>query len=561
MKLNRITASDATDPLTIHGVGGITASTQSRTLSGLAVKYGVIGRTSIGPLRVRPGALRFPEDVTRVKLTKEHLRDESRGYVQTLQFLPEGIRASAKVSTGPEGDAAIADAVDKVRDGFSFDVVDWTVEGDELLDGLVIAIGQVGIPAYDDTRIDSIAASQGSSATPNPTGEEMKLTPAQRARLVALKANDKRTAEEETEYQGLVTMAVDEAAAAADEPPAPTPVTDPAAGGAASGTPAAAPVPVTASATAPAGAPAPITASASGSGGTFQVSESPLDALVNMITGMLRGQRDQSITAALADVTSAQHSDNVSPESWSGQLWSGLEYEPQFLDLFIDKPLDAIEGKGWRWGVKPQVGDYAGNKADIPTNTPTTVPASWAAFRIAGGWDIDRKFFDFPDTAFIASFVEAVREDIALKRDLKVRDYILAEAVASGVAAQPTLMRAARQATKMVKRNTRQKATFVLINDDDYDDLFDITEDNKPAYAELLGVKPEDFRSSPDVTEGLVIAGVKNAAVVRWLGGASPIRVQAENLTKAGIDEAFFTYGAIEEHHTSGIVKQAYVKA
>lgn len=555
--LTRITADNAADPLTIHGVGGLTASTTSRTLSGMAVLYGVPGRTSAGRLRVRPGALRFPEDVTRVKLTEEHDRAKSRGFIQSLQFLPEGIRASAKVANGPEGDKALAEAdpENPIRDGFSFDVVDWTIQGDELIDAEVVAIGQVGIPAYDDTRIDSIAASQISNATLNP-GETM-LTEAQKTRLAELAALTDLTDAQKAELAQLnVLNAASTQTAAADA--------------ATSGTSAAAstaePQPVTASAattgtaTAPAGAPAPITAGSTGSSGV-EVNESPLNSLVSMITGLLRGDRSQSITAALSDVTSAQHSDNVSEDSWSGELWSGLEYQPEFLDLFVDKPLTSFDGKGWRWGVKPQVGDYAGNKADIPSNVPTTIPSTWAAFRIAGGWDIDRKFFDFPDSAFIASFVAAVREDIALKRDLKVRDYILAQAVDSGVAAQATLMKAARQATKIVKRNTKQKATFVLINDDDYDDLFDITADDVPAYADLLGVKPEDFRSSPDVTQGLVIAGVKQAAVVRWLGGASPIRVQAENLTKAGIDEAFFTYGAIEEHHTTGIVKQTYTPA
>lgn len=296
-------------------------------------------------------------------------------------------------------------------------------------------------------------------------------------------------------------------------------------------------------------------------GGSVQVRESSVQTFADALAAMFRGERGENVMAALADVTQTQHMDNVTPESWSGELWSGLEYVPEFLDLFVTGDLTAAKGHGWRWVTKPQVGDYAGDKADIPTNVPDTEPAEWSAFRIAGGWDIDRIFFDLPDSGFIQSFLEAVREDIAFKRDMKVKDYILAQAVAAGGAASPTLLGAARRATKVVKRNTRQKATFVLVNDDDFDSLFDITNDNMPAFLDLLGVNPENFRPSQYVTAGLVIAGVKNAAKTRWLGGASPIRVEAQNLTKAGIDEAFFTYGSIEEHHTTGIVKATYTPA
>jgi hypothetical protein len=51
------------------------------------------------------------------------------------------------------------------------------------------------------------------------------------------------------------------------------------------------------------------------------------------------------------------------------------------------------------------------------------------------------------------------------------------------------------------------------------------------------------------------VAGVKQAATLRTLGGDSPIRVSAQHLANGGIDEAFFTYWAIEEHSDLGIQK------
>jgi len=392
----------------------------------------------------------------------------------------------------------------------------------------------------------------------------MKLNKAERARLAALKAKTDRTAEEETEYQGLVTRAVDEAAAATEEPAAPAPA--PAAPAPAPAAPASAgpAVPAGPATTTPG---VPVAASMQ-----TEVNERAggLQTFAELVAAHMHpshhGMDLSEITAALADVTHSQHTDNVSPTSWSGELWSGLEYQAQFMDLFTSGPLTNWEGKGWRWGTKPVVGDYAGDKADIPTNVPTTIPSSYEAFRIAGGWDIDRKFFDFPDSAFIASFLAAARENYTKKFDFKVRDYVLAQAVVPAstpvTPTQSSILKAARLATKWVKRNTNgQRAAWVLMNDDDMDQLFDVTNDDVPAFLEKFNIDPANFRDSSDIPKGFVYAGAKQAATVRQLPGASPLRVEVQNLTKAGIDEAIFGYGAIEEHHETGIVKVPFAPA
>lgn len=557
MKLDHITASDVTASLTFYA-GSITANAVSRMLTGEVVRFGVVGHTSRGPLRILdPNALTWPADGTAVKLTREHDRATSRGYLANKVVNFERIVAAMKVADGPEGDAAIAEADGKVRDGFSLDIVEATITGDVITAGRVVAIGQVGIPAWSDSRIESIAASQ----TPaQPSGENMKLNKAERERLGVLKATTTRTAEQETEYQALVTRAVDEAANA----------TEPAAEPAAPAAPPA-PAPVAAAPAVPAG---PATATpgvpVAASMQTQVTDRGGLQTFAEHVAALMHpshhGMELADITAALADVTHAQHTDNIEPLSWSGELWSGLEYKPQFMDLFTSGPLTNYEGKGWRWGVKPVVGDYAGNKAEIPTNTPTTLPSSYEAFRIAGGWDIDRKFFDFPNAAFIASFLAAARENYVKKLDFKVRDWMVANAVLpASTPATPTqtqILKAVRIATKWAKRNTNgQPASFILMNDDDMDQLFDVAALDVPAFLSLFDITPSNFRSSADIAKGFVYAGVKQAATVRQLPGASPLRVEVQNLTKAGIDEAIFGYGAIEEHHETGIVKVPFAAA
>jgi hypothetical protein len=599
----RITANAATQALTVTVAGQITASATSRTLGGPIVRYGEYGRTSAGRLRVRAGALRFPDDLSRVKLTEEHNRDKSRGHLVQMVDDGTGIRVTAKVSDGPLGDAALLEADDKTRDGFSFDVVDATVEGDEITDALVIAIGQVGIPAYDDLRIDSIAA----AASNNP-GENM--TAAQRARLAELIALDTRTPEQEAELEQLTALAEanPEAAQAAvpDAPAAPSP----AAGQVAASIPAVPPV-----------RPAAQT----------QPRGSAFDRMVREVTAGLRsvsegGNGLQQISAALTDVIHTAHTSDIEQVAWSGELWSGLKYEPEWSDLFTTGPLTNWEGKGWRFLTTPSMQDYAGDKAAIPSGSVTTEDSTYEAARMAVGVDIDRKFYDFPNEAFVSGLFEKVRESWEIQLDAKIRAYVLAQSVVSTRTASVTttnadatvtaatgtfkasdvgatitgtgipggttiltvtntgsielsanatasgtvtatignqessLIKAAARAALTLKRRRVGKASWIVVNDEDLFDLLDVTEDDLPAFLDLYGIEPKNFRSSPDVAPGTVLAGVKQAATVRTLPG-SPIRVSAQHLANGGIDEAFFGYWAIEEHHTSGIATVTYKPA
>jgi hypothetical protein len=125
------------------------------------------------------------------------------------------------------------------------------------------------------------------------------------------------------------------------------------------------------------------------------------------------------------------------------------------------------------------------------------------------------------------------------------------------IGAQDSLLKAVAVAVRSLKRRRVGNATWVFVNDDDYFTLFSITQLDVPAFLKLLGVEPENIRSSEDIPEGTVLAGVRQAATVRTLPG-SPIRVEAQNLTQGGIDEAFFGYWAIEEHHKEGIAKATF---
>lgn len=529
MSDHRITASAAAG-LTIYASAGVTASTITRTLAGPVVAYGVYGRTSAGKLKVAPGALKFPEDLSRVKLTKEHDRADSRGYLHELQQTPTGIRVAMKVSDGPVGDAALIEASDHTRDGFSFDVVDAVIDGDTITSALVIAIGQVGIPAYDDMRIDTIAASQDN---PN-QGDSM--TPEQIARLAELRAKDTLTTEERAELDALV--ALETAAQASADQPAAAAASAPAAPAVSASVPAV-----------PGGVPHRPAA-------TVRESD-PLERFYSLVSAALRpgGGGAQAISAAFSDVTNSANPAVAAP-AWSGALWSGLQYTPEWSTLFNQGSLTSWSGKGWRWVTKPTMQDYAGDKTAVPSNVLQTEESEYEAARMACGHDIDRKFYDFGDQEFLSSYAEAAREDWAFKLDGKVRAYTLTKAVTFGTA-QASLLKAAALAAFGVKANTRARATFIAVNDQDFLNLLDVSADEVPAFLSMFNIDPANFLSSPDITAGTVLSGVKNAATVRTLPGA-PIRVDAQHLANGGVDSAFFGYWAIEEHHESGIVKTTF---
>lgn len=564
LELDGIQASDKGAPLTLFTTAGeITASTVTRTLSGPVVRYGVYGRTSRGRLKVAPGALRFPDDIGRVKLTKEHKRDESRGHALELVDDGQEIRASMKVSDGPEGDAALLEAQDRTRDGFSFDVIDAVVDGDTITSALVIAIGQVGIPAYDDMRIDSIAASSTNGRN------TMKLAPEQAQLLVELKAKDTPTDEEKEVIKALEALAAapEMTPATPEQPAVPVAATEqPATPAVQASTPT---VQIAASIPAiPVGVPTPGTSSTSASpaGGAFGKFCQDMAAALNQSGG----QKVADISAALADITYSAHSGNIQQPDWSGELWSGLEYTPEFLDLFTEGNLTSLSGTGWRFTNKLEIADYAGDKAAIPTDNITTETQGWTGARMAVGVDIDRAFFDFPTAGFVESLFQQVRESWKMKLDGKVRAYTLAQAefarvdesagVPVSIGAQDTLLKAAAIAVRALKRRRVGQASWVLVSDEDMFTLIDTQIDQVLAYLKLFGIDPENFRSSSLLPAGTVYAGVKPAAKVRTMPG-SPIRVDAQHLANGGVDQAFFGYWAIEEQHTRGIAKATFTPA
>ena len=156
-------------------------------------------------------------------------------------------------------------------------------------------------------------------------------------------------------------------------------------------------------------------------------------------------------------------------------------------------------------------------------------------------------------TRLPAALVEAVRESWAIKLDAKVRACVVANAVAVPGATEPTLLRAVARGVLALKRRKVGRASFVVVNDEDWFTLFDITNDDQPAFLDLFNIDPRERSSSPTRSPPAPCSPVSSRP--RPCAPCPAPRSASTRSTSptAAIDEAFFGYWAIEEHHTTGI--------
>ena len=148
--------------------------TQKRTINGTALPYGVVGVKYGLKFRFRKGSLQYGE-VSRVKHFKDHVTPV--GKALNLVDGDKAFTASLSVANGATGDELLQLADDGVYDGLSVGV-DFSLDPDdgdvELADDGVYdvlradlrEISTTAMPAFDDARVTSVAASRDRGAPP-----------------------------------------------------------------------------------------------------------------------------------------------------------------------------------------------------------------------------------------------------------------------------------------------------------------------------------------------------------------------------------------------------------
>jgi hypothetical protein len=521
------------------------ADAATRLLEGYAVTYHELGHTSAGPLRVRPGAIRLPADLRRVKLVDEHQNPpRSVGYMLTAESDDVGLRASFRVAGTTSGDLVLADYVEGARDALSVELADLEVDAQGYVtSALLTAVAAVTVPAFPSSRVDRVAASHTDPSTTHTEGTTHMLTDEQRTRLEALRAQDTLTQAEAVEMAELAALeaAVEEAPTPEEAAQAPEP----------SEAQASRRVTVRAGAArVPAGVPGTRTMTAT----------RPVSELAAAMARVLTGQSRPELEAALANITNTA---NIwaTQDAYAGELWSGVQYERRYVGLMSQQQLTSYKVSGWRWVVRPQVDDYAGDKAPVPSNSPTTEAVDVTAARLAGAHDIDRAHVDFGNTEFIASYYRAMTESYAVKSDRKARAAILANGAANVSATVGTSLWDALLIARLALTDYEDddfmagEPDYYLVNSSDLRGVvLGTTNADTPAFLGDLGITIDKLRPSGAVPAGAVIAGVRNAATFYELGEA-PIRVEAINVANGGVDGGVFGYWASLRHHVKGTVR------
>lgn len=517
----------------------VTAAAAARTIAGLAAPVNVPGYTSAGRLTLLAGALTWPQDLSAVKLMDYHQDPPAAiGYCTGMAVDAAGWHASFQLGSTPACDLALTEAAEGLRDGLSVELVDVHLDANgNVTAAQVTGVALVPVPAFAPARVTTVAASlnttEGNTTMPETTqaAETETATITVTGPVVPAEAPDE--APEAPDADAGVTPAVAAAIAAQVLAGLSRPATGPA--------------------TVPTGLAGTVSATRTRRRADVEA------ALARVVSGTSRPE----VEAALQDITNTDVFGTVGQDSYVGELWSAVQFQRRFVPLLRPGNLTSWKVNGWRWVTKPEVADYAGDKADIPSNAVEVEPASTTAARLAGGHDLDRKFRDFGDTEFINAYLAAMTESYARKSDAKAAAFIAASAtVGTPTAAGGNVLDAAILAAAELEEVTDGGSPdYFIVGRTDLLALGDITEDERKAYLDLFGVDFAKFvKSSLPAFQDKVVAGMRAAGTFYELSG-SPIRVEALDIARGGVDEALFGYWATLLHDAQGIVSSAITPA
>lgn len=523
-----------TDELVIECSAPVVVDIERRTITGVIIPGGgVVGATSAGPTRFEAGSLTWHAELRRVKLLREHQQSDSLGYARELAWHSDGsLTGTLHVPEGPTGDRALVEAQNGIRDGFSVGAFGLTTTRDP--DGTLVVkagtlreVSLVSVPAFDDSRVTRVAASQegvtrmtvqtvepAAPAAPAPVGVQPEaITGAAPADLVAQLVDGLKAAMND----GSIVP--------------------------------------TASAPA-AGAPGTTTEPAKGGPDLLAFAKLMVAAAQADMNG---DQPPAELRAALTDIVPADNAPAFRPQ-YLDELWNGTPYVRKFIEFATtQRPLTSLKVIGHRWTTPPVVADYAGDKADVPTGDAIMEEVVVTAARMAGAHDIDRIYRDLGDPQWWVDYFEAMAESYAKKSDAKAAALAWA-ATTNATAATPTTLLGGVVGAAIDLATNGEPVDYVAMNGGVVAELLGIKDSDKPAFfggSFSLGTAGDGglggltFFMSPGITTAKGVM-VGNKAATRWHELPGLIRVQVENVPQGGIDAGVFGYYATYERNDAG---------
>lgn len=514
----RLTASAAKRHILRLATDGLVCDRDARTLSGLLLPFGEQGRTNLGLVTASAGTLALAE---RVVGNLEHDSGRPVAVMVASEETDDGLHATFRVSRTTAGDDLLTEAEDGLRTGLSVEVEDPIIRAGALRGGTITGAAFTTDPAFPSARL----AASDVGEDPEPEAEEDPEPEG---------TEDPEDADTDLEADALditrdttVGDLIDALAADPAAEPAPTPTEGQAS---------------------MRRKPNGLAAAAAGhKGKTIKT----VREFVSELTAAVR-TGDTQLLAALQDITQTGVGGDVSQAQFLGELWSGRRYQRRFVPLMAHADLTSYKVEGWRWVTKPEVSDYSGDKSAVPSNVVDTEPAEATAARLAGAHDLDRKFVDFGDEAFLTSYLEAMRESYAVKSDLKAEAFMAANATAVVPGTVPTGANSAAvgivdAALSMVDVGA---PSFAILGAGAWRQLLLTQRDDVLEFLSMsLGLEEgslDGFRLVPgssDFAPDDILVGIQGASTFYELPG-SPIRVDALDIVKGGADIGLFGYYA-----------------
>ncbi len=485
---------------TLRVSGTLLAADDDRTLTYRLLPFGEPGRTNRGTVTVAAGVVTLPDDPAAVVLNVEHDRTRPVGRAVALVESTAGLDASFRIASTPAGDALLAEAREGLRTGVSVELDDVVIRAGALTAGALTGAGAVVAPAFPSALL--VAA----DTDPDDPVDPVDPTPGD------------------------------------DPSPDPDPVDDPSPADTEEH-------PMTDTTTAPAAAPASLVAAA------VPAAPATLDDVMSRLTAAnaaaMRGDRS-TLDAALTDV--GKPTTDALPPQWVGELWRG-NGDRRVVPLLSSGTLTGLSVTGWRWVTPPDVSAWTGDKSDVPSNAADTEPVTVPAHRLAGAHDIPREHRDF-DTGFIPSYYAAMTAAYAAKSDAYAAAQVLAGATTIPNVNDPVgaIMAGA------LAVGAYGSPSFALVAPDVFATLAGVKASDAPAFLDLDltfdgtgGGSGLRVVSVPGLAAKTVIVGDRRAVTFHELPGV-PIRAEALDMVKGGVDAGVFGYCAVVIHDARCIV-------
>lgn len=508
--------------LQIYSSARLTASRDRREISGLLLPFGEKGYTNKGAVMASRGTLTASKHKP-IVLNVEHNRRQPIGHATELLESGEGIRATFHISDTAAGNDALTEAGDGIRASLSIEIDQPIIRSGKLLAGTITGAALVAEPAFPSAVLTASLPDEGELAEAASEADAAAAAVDEVVNLLEQVADDMEDVAEVT------------------DPATPTPPTD--------NKPNEEDTTVNAQRFTQVG------------GLTATAPKTPAHDKHWLLANLSGQTHDSRLAASLADVVPGDVLGQEQPQ-YVGELWNGRAYERKVIPLFAHADLTSWKVQGWAWATKPTVAPYEGNKKDIPSAKIATKAVEIEAKRLAGGHDIDRKFRDFPNAEFWDAYLAAMVEAYARVSDTAVLTEVKTAATAVTSGSKPTDIAQGIvnivDGALSIMNETDTVPTGAVVATDLWRDIMLTPQEHVLGYLSAamsledgtLGAFP--IIPSAALAKGETLVVAKNAVTVHELAG-SPIRVEAIDVAKGGIDSAIFGYYAVNVHDKGGL--------